>query len=104
MPDLQSQIPKDVERLLDDLLNPGRLSRTGQKQEVYIRKGCHFAPAITTEGNHTDRFGFTVFRNEMCDDIVEGRAHDEIGCLCDLLRHAPPHHRRFRSDPLDLQA
>ena len=57
MTDFQAQIPQQIEHRFDDLFGPRRLFPRCQKRNIDIRKGGHFGPAITADGNQRQPFG-----------------------------------------------
>ena len=51
VPNLQPQVPEEVENILNDLLAMGRLLPGEQKQQIDIREWCEFTTAISAHGH-----------------------------------------------------
>ena len=57
MPHLQAKVPQRVQDRFDDLLGPARLLVGCEERDIDIRKGCHLAPTIATDGGQRQPLG-----------------------------------------------
>ena len=74
LPDLQPEVPEDVEHRFDDLLAPRRLLPWGQEGDVDVRKRRHLAAPVAA-----DRHQRQPFRRRRVDRRIHRGGHEIIG-------------------------